>query len=79
MRALWHIAMTSRCWSSRQAATIALKAVMLADEAYSPVQELTGSPLPDDLGLEPKERPDLDFAAEGIEDFMGMWSGRKPR
>lgn len=71
VRALWHLALNSRCWSSRQAALIALKAVAIAGE----VDVVEG--LPDDPELLPEERPDTTYAP--CEDFMGMWSGAKPR
>ena len=77
VRALWHLARNSRCWSSRQAALIALKAIALAQEEDGPPRLALVEGLPDDPHLPLVERPDVLYAE--VEDYVSMWSGAKPR
>lgn len=68
LRSLQVLSVRSRCWSSRQAALMALRAIATADPTLD-----AGEQLPEPVELAYDDRPDIRWP-EDFGNYMGLWS-----
>lgn len=66
IRVLQHLAVYSRCWSSRQVALLGLRAIGLTGAV-----DLNGE-VPERIVLAPEERPDRVWPGD-VGNYSGMW------